>query len=87
MSFYTQALIAADQDIVLRVTACAARERVQDPHSWTAQRMWEFSAQPGWREKYASALASGVQDPGRDEWVITDADILAAVQSILAPLE
>ncbi len=33
------------------------------------------------QDQYASALAAGIPNPGRDESVITDADILAAVQA------
>jgi hypothetical protein len=42
-----------------------------------------LAIQPGWREAWESALASGVENPGADPAVITDGQILAAVQSLL----
>lgn len=85
MSYYTQALLAQDQDIILRCTAAAAREGIPDPAYWAQTRLWQLSAQPGWDDAYASALASKVENPGRDEGVITDHMILSAVQALKLP--
>lgn len=84
MSYWTQAVIAADQDLLLRATACTAREGIANPQGWAYAFAWELSAQPGWVEAYASAIAGSVEMPGRDESVITDGMILAAVQALSA---
>lgn len=85
MSYNAQAIIAHDQQILNRVIACAASENVPDhPVAWVNNRAWRFAAQPGWGSKYASALAANIPDPGLDESVISDADILTAVQLLLA---
>jgi hypothetical protein len=41
---------------------------------------------PGWADAWASAEAASNPDPGRDEAVITDAQILSQVQAVLAAL-
>lgn len=87
MSFLTQSRLAADQTIVLRVAACAAKEGISDPQFWAQQRMWELSAQPGWVAAYASAAAShkdegSIPPPGENEAAITDSMILSAVQAL-----
>lgn len=83
MSYLVQSRLAADQAIMQRVTACAALEGVEDPSFWVSQRAWKLSAQPGWVEKYAAGGAS----PGANESAITDAMILAAVQTLREPSE
>lgn len=56
--------------------------------NWVEQNRYLWAASPSWGEKWASALVShaGETDyqPGNDEAVITDADILAVVQSLTA---
>jgi hypothetical protein len=44
-----------------------------------------MAAQPGFGDAYAYALANGNPAPGKDDTVITDEQILSAVQSILIP--
>lgn len=54
--------------------------------NWVDQNRYLWAASPGWGEKWASALVSHEADPdyepGNDEAVITDADILATVQAL-----
>lgn len=85
MTYLTQAAIAADQQLLLRVTACAAAEGASDPAFWAQSHVWQLSAQPGWDAAYAYAIAHGVERPGADESVIGDGMILAAVQSLRPP--
>lgn len=85
MSYWDQADLADDGDLRRRVIACAAREHVADPESWAYMRRWELSTQPGWVDAYASARADSVEFPGRDEVVISDGMILAAVQTLKQP--
>lgn len=84
MTYYTQSQLAADQDMMLRVSACASLEGVENPQGWAAVNNWRLSAQPNWDAAYASALAAGIEYPGRDGSVISDGQILAAVHSIRA---
>lgn len=84
MSYKTQAIMARDDDLLLRVSACAAAEGQADPSGWVYQRQWTLSTQPGWDEAYSKAVAAKLPKPGADETVITDSMILAAVQTITA---
>lgn len=68
-----------------RVIACAALEGLASPVQWAVDHSWPLAAQPGWGAAYASALESNNLNPGKDEAVITDSMILAAVQSIRSP--
>lgn len=85
MAFADQALLSQDLDFQQRLTACAAGENIGDtaPTAWAATFIWNIAAAPGLGDKYASALASGVERPGWDASVISDGDILSAVQSFL----
>lgn len=74
-----------------RMTAAAAEEQTAgatldpaDPDAWTAQHVWALVAAPGWGDAWASAIASGHDDPGSDPGVITDPMILSQVQAVLA---
>lgn len=88
MSYLTQANLAADQNILLRVTACSATQHIGDPQAWAYQHQWRLSAQPGWVSAYSSAKAlhesspDTAPPPGANPAGITDAMILSAVQSI-----
>lgn len=82
MSYNTVSAMAYDGHLLQRVTACAALEETPSPVQWASERGWQFAAQPGWAAAYASAIATGTTDPGKDEAVITDAMILSAVQSL-----
>ena len=83
MSYRTQAVMAQDNYLLLRITACAAGEGIDTPRRWAGERNWVFSAQPGWDASYAYAIATNVQDPGNSEVVITDGQILSAVQAVV----
>lgn len=82
MSYWDQAMMAADSDLFLRCRACAAQEGATDPNTWTSDNMLALAAQPGWDAAWASAVASGTPQPGRDPAVISDPMILAAVQAL-----
>jgi hypothetical protein len=41
-----------------------------------------MAAAPGFADAYASAVAGGVPAPGRDPSVISDAQILSAIQAL-----
>lgn len=50
---------------------------------WVTQRSWDLASTPGWAAKWESAEAGGIADPGANEGVITDLDILSRIQSLL----
>ena len=82
MSYSDVAALHEDTDFGRRVVACAATEGADNPQTWANTNLWAVSAAPGFGDAYASALASGVERPGNDPAVITDAMILGAVQAI-----
>lgn len=86
MSYSSQAELSKDLDFSARVSAAAAKEvpRPDDPVSWTSAAMPRIAAAPGFAEAYESALVSNNPRPGNDPAVISDAQILAAVQAELA---
>jgi hypothetical protein len=84
MSYRTQAIMAADDKLMLRIAACAATQGVKDPRRWAGTRNWEFSSEPGWDAAYAYAINAAVADPGNDEGCITDGMILASVALMLS---
>ncbi len=87
MSYKSQAKLEADSALRLRVSACAATLGISNPAAWAMEHAWPLSAEPGWDDAYASALAADDPDPGGNETVITDGMILAAVEAIVAAKE
>jgi hypothetical protein len=88
MAYADQALLSTDGDFQARVAACAAVEidlEGQHPYAWAAANLWMIAAAPGFADAYASALAGDVPRPGNDPAVISDAQILAAVQALEVP--
>jgi len=89
MAYSDVAQLAADQDFSLRTTAAYATETLgddtTDPSTWQSSHAWDMAAQPGFGDAYASALAGGVERPGNDPSVISDAQILSALQALLNP--
>jgi hypothetical protein len=88
MAYSDVAALTSDYDFSLRSQACYATEPAGDaagsaPATWVAEHTWELAGQPGFGDAYASAIAAGVERPGNDQAVISDAQILGAVQSIL----
>lgn len=87
MSYIVQSKIASDMYMQQRVAQCAAQEGIVadaglDPDFWAASWKRTWAASPGWDAAWASADAAGNLNPGMDEAVITDAQILSQVQSM-----
>jgi hypothetical protein len=82
MSYSAQALLSADGDFLNRVMACAAVEvpMTHSPTVWATDHIWRVSAAPGFADAYEYAINTDVERPGNDPAVITDAQILGAVQ-------
>jgi len=84
MTYYEVSLLARDPDFQSRIAACYGIETMaQDPESWALMHQWMMASQPGFGEAYAYALLNGNPNPGRDPAVITDNQILSAVQMII----
>lgn len=85
MGYYEIGLLARDPDFETRVAACYGTETMaQDPESWAVTHQWLMASQPGFGEAYSYAVNAGTPNPGRDPSVITDPQILSAVQLIMA---
>ncbi len=87
MGYYEQSLLSQDGQFRDRVAACYAVETTstdQQPTRWADSHLWAIAAAPGFADAYSSALAGSVPNPGADPSVISDAQLLAAVQAELA---
>lgn len=82
MAYSDIALLSADNDFINRTRAAVAVEGVADPVAWTSEHQWAMAASPGFGEAYGYAVLTGVVRPGNDPSVITDGQILSAVQVI-----
>ena len=85
MSYSSQAALSGDADFINRVSASAAVEAPASEHpvTWAREHVWRIAAAPGFAAAYESALVAGVPRPGNDPAVITDGQILSAVQAEL----
>jgi len=88
-TYNSVAAIQKSQSLRERLTACAAIEKYGDnnPWGWVDLRMWRFAAMPEWGDQWTYAVDrhkddTDPYDPGRQEDVITDAQILSAVQAV-----
>jgi hypothetical protein len=87
MSYLTQDAIATNHAMQARVAqAVAAELTVPDPDRWTYDNRRTWAASPDWDAAWEYARNTHPDepdyDPGKDEAVITDNQILAQVQSM-----
>lgn len=85
MSYAAQADLAHDQGFRDRCAAAAATEGITQADKWATDNAWTLSAAPGFAESYQYAQLTENPAPGRDESVITDEQIFAAVSAIVRP--
>lgn len=83
MSYSTLFQLATDSGFLHRVTACAATQGITQADKWADDNRWVMAAQPGFDDAYAYAVNTSVEDPGNSPVVITDEQILSAVQAVL----
>lgn len=83
MSYSTLAQMAKDPDFLDRITACVATQGIRDAERWATDNRWAVAGQPDFDKAYSYAVDSGKTKPGKDASVITDAQLLAAVQKLL----
>lgn len=87
MSYNAIVAPAADPHLKARVAACFAQETdgPEQPPALAELHMWRIVANSPIADAYSYAVAANVPNPGKDEAVVTDANILAAVEAIVAP--
>jgi len=85
MAYSDIALLTTDNDFRFRIAACASTEGEMQPEIWAQDHIWEMASMPGFGDKYAAAILNGIARPGNDQSVISDPDILSAVQSLRSP--
>lgn len=68
MSYMAIATVAKDQNMLDRLTACAAQERIAEPQYWVLRNALLLASQPGWAEAWDSAQAA------RDQAAATPVD-------------
>lgn len=91
MSYLTQDKICSNNVLQRRVAQCVAGEISNtseiDPDAFAMQKRRFWAAAPGWDAAWESAMVSHPDDdnydPGRDQGVITDGQILSEVQALL----
>lgn len=84
MSYTTIHQCANDEAFQARLMAAAAQEGAENPeYAMSVQLRWPVSSRTDIEEAYEFAVNSDNPNPGGDPTVITDGQILAAVQSIL----
>lgn len=84
MTYATQAKIAQDQSLRLRVAAALADEgQHADPLAQADALMWRLATTKGWDTAYETSTAPGRLGSRGD--VITDRMIRQAVRNVLAP--
>ena len=85
MSYNAIAAAAQDHDLRQRVAACFAQETTgpEQPEALASVHMWRIVANGPIADAYSYAVATNVPNPGKDEAVVTDANILAAVEDVL----
>lgn len=87
MSYNAIAAAASDAHLKQRIAACFAQETTgpEQPPALAELHMWRIVANGPIADAYSYAVATDVPNPGKDEAVVTDANILAAVTAIVAP--
>lgn len=89
MSYLTQNEIAGNGAMLARVGQAVAEEGApadMTADDWTHHYRREWAAAPGWDDAWESARVTNPDpeyDPGSDEAVITDGQILAQVQTMI----
>lgn len=87
MTYWDVSQLSDDPDFRARCTAALATEQHPAPEQQAYAWRWQYAGQPGFGDAYAYAVLTGVENPGRDEAVITDGQILSATQALMFPPE
>lgn len=94
MSLMSVSQAAQSASLRDRIAACVSEQIAsgsyvtdQHPVNEASRIIWLCAAEPGWGPAWESAEAGSNPDPGADPAVITDAQILTAVQKHLGVTE
>ena len=79
MTYHAGAALGDDEDFWRRVAFCSQVEGLG--WDWGHANRYAVAASPGFADSYQYALDTGVENPGKDQAVISDAQILSAVQA------
>jgi len=84
MTYLIQNEIAENRAMSNRVAQAAAQEQMSsDPDRWTYENRRTWASAPGWSDAWESAKVTDPDaDPGTNEAVITDGQILSQVQAM-----
>lgn len=89
MSYASIVDMAGNQTLRNRITACAAQENVPEPEGFVGLNIWKLVSTTGWSEDWDTAKSTynNNQNPdfGARTDIISDAEILAAVQALAPP--
>lgn len=76
--------LSVNHDFLERCAACVATQNIlTDERQWVQRHSLNLAASPSFAAAYASARAGGVERPGAAQEVISDKQILAAVQGLI----
>jgi hypothetical protein len=82
--------MATSPSLLARIAASAAQQGIDNPVVWANDNMWKLAASPAWDDKWDYAKATQTPnvnpDTGARNDVISDGDILSAVQAAM-PVE
>lgn len=88
MSYTSIVEMANSSSLIGRLTAAAAGEAIATPEQWVRTNLWKIVSSPGWADQWAYAFDTATvntnPDLGIRTDVISDGDILSAVQAVHA---
>jgi hypothetical protein len=88
VSYNSIAEMASSTSLVNRISAAAAEQRIDNPSGWAGIHIWEIVSSPNWGAQWDYAKdtwqINANPDFGARTDVISDGDILAAVQAVIA---
>ena len=85
MSYSSIVQMANSGSLRSRITACVAGEGIDNPEAWTGSNIWKICNQIGdadWAYAVSTATVNVNPDTGARDDVVSDGDILSAVQAL-----
>lgn len=86
MSYQSVVEMAGSTSLMQRLVAAAAGEGQEEPLAWVQRNIWKLASSPGWADSWDYAKQTDTPDNNPDTGarpgVISDAAILASVQSL-----
>lgn len=85
MSYSSIVEMANSGSLRSRITACVAAEGIDNPEAWTGSNIWKICQQIGdtdWAYAVSTATVNVNPDTGARDDVVSDQDILSAIQAL-----